>query len=60
MSPTHSDDLTHVIEERNGEYVVLLSPETAEDDPEYCEVRLFPTRQEAIISLGLRKKRAEI
>lgn len=47
MSPADSDDLTTVIERDGDEFVVLWSPETAEDDPSYCELGSFPTREQA-------------
>jgi hypothetical protein len=47
MTPVESDDLTHVIERRGREFVVLWSPETAEHDPDYRELGAFPTRQKA-------------
>jgi hypothetical protein len=47
MSPYDSDDLSTVIEETNGEFVVLWSPETAEDEPSYRELGRFPTRAKA-------------
>lgn len=47
MSPYDSDDLTEIIEEDGGEFVVLRSSETAEHDPAYCELGRFPTRQQA-------------
>jgi hypothetical protein len=47
MTPFKSDDLTTIIEPEDNSFVVLWSPETAEDDPEYCELGSFPTRQQA-------------
>jgi hypothetical protein len=47
MSPHDSDELTEVIDEDKSEFVVLWSPETAEDDPDYRELGRFPTREEA-------------
>jgi DNA-directed RNA polymerase subunit RPC12/RpoP len=47
MSPVDSDNLTHVIETRDGAYVVLWSPETAEHEPDYCELGSFPSRAKA-------------
>jgi hypothetical protein len=47
MSPDKSDDLTEVIEREGHEFVVLWSPETAERDPDYCELGRFPTQQQA-------------
>ena len=47
MTPTRSEDLTEFIEEENGEFVVLRSPQTAEHDPDYEEVGRFSTRAQA-------------
>ncbi len=47
MSPDESDDLTTVIEPDGNKFVVLWSPETAEHDPDYRELGLFPTREQA-------------
>jgi DNA-directed RNA polymerase subunit RPC12/RpoP len=47
MTPVTSNDLTHVIERRGSEFVVLWSPENAEHDPEYCELASFATRKQA-------------
>ena len=47
MSPYESDDLTDVIEKRDGEYVVLRSPETAEHQPAYRKLGSFRTKKEA-------------
>ena len=47
MSPGESDDLTEIIEEREGRFVVLRSPETAEHEPDYFEVATFPTHEQA-------------
>jgi hypothetical protein len=47
MSPHDSEDLSTVIEECNGEFVVRWSPETAEHDPDYRELGRFPTRARA-------------
>jgi hypothetical protein len=48
MTPSESEDFTTVIDERGGEFVVLLSPDTAEHDPDYRELGRFPTRKQAI------------
>ena len=45
MAPYDSEELTTLIEEERGEFVVLWSPETAEHDPDYRELRRFPTRK---------------
>lgn len=47
MSPCDSDDLTHIVEPRDGVFVVLRSAETAEHDPDYRELARFPSREEA-------------
>lgn len=47
MTPSDSEDLTTLIEEENKTYVVLRSPETAEDKPNYRELGRFKTRAEA-------------
>jgi DNA-directed RNA polymerase subunit RPC12/RpoP len=47
MSPFKSDDLTEVIEEDAGEFVVLRSPESAEHYADYRELGRFPTRKQA-------------
>ena len=47
MCPTKSEDLTVLIEQEGEEFVVLRSPDTAEHDPDYCEVGRFPTRSKA-------------
>ncbi len=47
MSPFDSDDLTTIIEQCGGEYVVLWSPETAGDHADYRELGRFPTRAQA-------------
>ena len=47
MSPYESDDLTEVIRPRDGGFVVLRSPDTAEHLPDYCEVGRFSTRAQA-------------
>jgi hypothetical protein len=47
MSPYESDDLTAVIEPEDNKFVVLWSPETAEEHADYRELGRFPTRAEA-------------
>jgi len=47
MSPVESEDLTEVVRPRDGAFVVLHSPDTAEHQPAYCAVATFPTRREA-------------
>lgn len=46
-TPVQSDDLTMLIEREGAEFVVLRSPETAEDDPDYLEVARFATEEQA-------------
>ena len=41
MTPYDSDDLTGVIEQQDGEFIVFRSPDTAEDNPCYEEVDRF-------------------
>ena len=52
MAPFKSDDLTEVIENQDGVFVVLWSPETAEDRPDYRELGQFPTHKEAVAFLA--------
>ncbi len=47
MCPTKSEDLTELIEQEGAEFVVLRSPDTAEHDPDYCEIGRFPSREKA-------------
>jgi hypothetical protein len=47
MTPYDSNDLTTMIERDGSEFVVLWSPETAEDDADYRELGRFPTQTEA-------------
>jgi len=44
MSPVESDDLTIIVRDQGADFIVLWSPETAEHNPDYCEVGRFPTR----------------
>ena len=48
MTPFKSEDLTTLVEEEVGQFVVLWSPETAEHDPDYRELGRFPTREKAL------------
>lgn len=54
MTPYESEDLTHVIEPEDGEFVVLWSPEVAEHDPSYCELGRFSSlaKAEAFLATG--------
>ncbi|WP_426411568.1 hypothetical protein [Bradyrhizobium ganzhouense] len=47
MTPFNSEDLTELIAEEGGKFLVLRSPEGAEDDPDYEELGRFPTRDAA-------------
>lgn len=47
MSPLESDDLTEIIEESRGKFVVPRSPGTAEHLPEYKEIGRFSSIEEA-------------
>jgi predicted nucleic acid-binding Zn-ribbon protein len=47
MSPYDSEDLTEVVEPVGDEFIVLWSPETAEHEPDYCELGTFSSRAEA-------------
>jgi hypothetical protein len=42
-----SDDLTVLIERDGTDFIVLRSPDTAEHDPDYAEIRRFPSRDKA-------------
>jgi hypothetical protein len=48
MTPCESEELTTLIEEEGGQFVVLWSPETAEHDPDYRELGRFPSREKAV------------
>jgi hypothetical protein len=41
MSPYESDDLTEVIEERDGKFIALRSPDAAEDAADYEEIAVI-------------------
>ena len=47
MSPYKSDDLTTVVKPDGDKFVVLWSPESAEDEPDYRELGWFPSRKQA-------------
>ncbi|WP_245502055.1 hypothetical protein [Bradyrhizobium guangzhouense] len=47
MTPFNSEDLTELIVEEGGRFVVLRSSEEAEDDPSYEELGCFTTRDTA-------------
>ena len=52
MTPHTSEDLTVLIEKEGDRFVVLWSPETAEDDPEYIELGRFANEQDALAFLS--------
>jgi DNA-directed RNA polymerase subunit RPC12/RpoP len=41
MSPYESDDLTEIVEERDGKFIALRSSETAEDEADYEEIAVI-------------------
>lgn len=47
IEPHHSIDLTEIVEEGDGVFFVLVSPDSAEDSPDYDTVADFATREEA-------------
>lgn len=47
MSPYDSNDLTEVVEEVEGAFVVQRSPDTAEHKPDYIEIGRFESRERA-------------
>jgi hypothetical protein len=47
MSPYDSDDLTEVIEEIEGVFVVQRSPDTAEHKPDYAEIARLESAEQA-------------
>jgi len=47
MTPFRSEDLTEIAVREGKEFVVLCSPDTAEDDPDYQELGRFPTKEKA-------------
>jgi hypothetical protein len=52
MQPYTSDDLTFVVEESDGSFVVHRSPHTAEHNPDYVEVGRFPSEEQANAFVG--------
>lgn len=42
-SPYDSDDLTFLVEHDEGQYVISMSPRSAEHTPDYDEIALAPT-----------------
>jgi hypothetical protein len=55
MVPYLADDLTYLVVERENVHVVLHSPESAEDSPDFEEVAEFLTREmaEAYVATAL-------
>jgi hypothetical protein len=51
--PDQSEEMTTVIETDGGDYVVLWSPETAKDEPDYRELGRFPSRALAVEFLSV-------
>jgi predicted nucleic acid-binding Zn-ribbon protein len=51
ISPSESEDLTEVIEDRGGQFVALRSADSAEDDPQYQCVGIFDTKDKARAAL---------
>jgi len=47
MSPHNSDDLSEIIDERNGKFIALRSRAVAEHVPDYEEIGEFLTLKEA-------------
>jgi hypothetical protein len=47
MTPVSSDDLTEVVFPRDGRFVLMQSPATAEHAPAYVEVGQFNSLREA-------------
>jgi hypothetical protein len=47
MVPYASDDLIFQVVEEEGRFVVIRSPDSAEDSPDYEEVAEFSTRDQA-------------
>jgi hypothetical protein len=53
VPPQQSEEVTTVIETDRDEYVVLWSPETAKDEPDYRELGRFRSRAKAIEFLSV-------
>lgn len=47
MSPSKSDDLSGIVDERNGKFIALRSRVVAEYIPNYEEIGEFSTLKEA-------------
>ena len=52
MSPSCSEDLSEVIDQRDDEFIVLRSSDSAEDKPDYEEVASFSSLEAAEAFLG--------
>jgi len=52
MMPYKSDDRTVIVAREGDSFVVLRSPETAGDDPDYEEIGRFPSREAAAAFLA--------
>jgi hypothetical protein len=51
ISPYGSDDLTYIMEQREGEFIVLRSPDSAEHAPDYENLASFATSEQAMAYL---------
>ncbi len=58
MSPDDSDDLTGIVERERRMFVVLWSPDSAEDSPSYEEVARF--RSEKLANAYLERRLAAL
>jgi hypothetical protein len=47
MSPYESEDLTEIIDNREDQFLVLQSPQTAEHAPDYVKIATFSTLEQA-------------
>lgn len=52
ISPADSDDLTEIVEQKDGAFAVLRSSEGAEHKPDYREIARFQTVTEATAFLS--------
>ena len=57
MSPSHSDDLTRVVERPASDFVVFSSPASADEAPDYEEVARFPTLEQVALYLRITNNR---
>jgi hypothetical protein len=53
MTPYDSENLSAIVEESEGHFIVYRSPATAEDDPNYEPIAKFPTLERAETYLKL-------